>query len=281
LSWWIGYGTGTANVSKDVTDNVLTAFEAGFTHIDTAEYYQNEDSVGNAIHQYLIGPSNPGRESIFITTKICDLEPGQTVRDRLLASLKKLQVDYVDLYLIHYPPPFIGRIKEVWKQFEEVQKEGLAKNIGVSNFRIRDFDEFISSAEIIPVCNQIEYNPYLLKASESLLGFHKKYNILTVSYAGLNPIHKHRGGPLDSLLPTIRERLSKDAGKEVTEEQVLTKWTLAKGVLPITTSSKKDRLVTMLETRSLPDLTQAEVDQIDELGKTVHRRRYQLHMDEL
>ncbi|KAG9019568.1 hypothetical protein FRB90_000476 [Tulasnella sp. 427] len=233
------YAAGTALYGQSAEHSVSVAFEAGFVQIDCAEMYRNEASVGSAIGKLLSGPNAPPRQSIFVTTKLNTIPDGKTVKDSIKESLRKLQINYIDLYLIHTPVPHEGRIKEVWEQMEEVYKEGLAKNIGVSNFRPKDFAEFIDTAEVIPAVNQIEFNPYLLNAVEPFLALHKKYNILTVSYGGL--------------------RLGKEAGKEVTNGQVLLKWLDAYGALPITTSSKKDRLINLLETPKLPDLTADEL----------------------
>jgi len=241
--------------------------------------YGNEDSVGVGIERYLSSPSAPSRDSIFVTTKLNELASGKSVRDALNESLRKLRLKYVDLYLIHSPIPYKGNLKKIWKQFEGVHKEGLAKNIGVSNFRLQDFEEFINDAEVVPACNQIEFNPYLLKATGPLLEYHEKHNILTSSFGGLIPLYQKSGGPLDPLLPSLVQRLSKDSGKQVTDSQILIKWLLAKNVLPITTSSKKSRLVNLLETVDLPDLTVSEINAIDEAGKKVHHRVYQTFMD--
>ncbi|KAG9046054.1 hypothetical protein FS837_005174 [Tulasnella sp. UAMH 9824] len=276
---WIGFGTGTALYRQSAEHSVSTALDAGFTHIDCAEMYGNEATVGPAIKKYLSGPEAHPRDSLFVTTKLNTLPSGTTVRDSIKESLRKLQIDYVDLYLIHTPVPHEGRIKEVWKQMEEVYREGLAKNIGVSNFRLKDFAEFIDSAEVIPVVNQIEFNPYLLKATEPILALHEKYHIMTASYGGLVPLSRKTGGPLDTIIPTIRERLSKDSGKQVSDGQVLLKWLNARGAISITTSSKRDRLINLLETTTLPDLTADEVKTIDEAGKKIHHRNYMQHME--
>jgi len=276
---WIGYGTGTALFHRSVENHIALAFSAGIQHIDTADMYGNEDSVGVGLHNYLTSPSKPSRDSIFVTTKLDKVPAGGTVKEALKDSLRKLQLDYVDLYLIHSPIPYKGRIKDVWKEFEGVYEEGLAKAIGVSNFRLGDFGEFIDEAKVIPAVNQIEFHPYVLSVAEPLLEFHKKHDIQTLSFGGLVPISRKAGGPLEGVLPTIAARLSKDAGKEVNEGQILIKWILAKDVLPITTSSKKERLVNILETISLPDLTPEEVNAINTAGKKIHHRVYQKHMD--
>lgn len=276
---WIGFGTGTALYQRPADSSVSVALEAGFTHIDCAEMYGNEASVGRAIKTFLSGPEAPPRGSIFVTAKLLTIPSGKTVKDSIKESLRKLQIEYLDLYLIHTPVPHQGRLKEVWNQMEEVYKEGLAKNIGVSNFRLKDFAEFIDSVEILPVVNQIEFNPYLLKATEPLLALHKNYNILTASYGGLMPLTHKTGGPLDDVLPGIRERLSKHSDKQVSDGQVLLKWLGAHDVLPITTSSKKDRLVNLLETPDLPELTPDEVRTINEAGKKIHFRNHMQHME--
>ncbi|KAG8907394.1 hypothetical protein FRB99_004419 [Tulasnella sp. 403] len=284
---WMGFGTGTALFGRVASEPVATALTAGFTHIDAAQQYRNEESVGEALQQYFSSPNALPRSSIFVTTKLDKLTPGQTVRDALKESLGKLKLDYVDLFLVHTPIPHAGRLRDIWKQMEEVNREGLTRNIGVSNYRLKDFDEFMGEAEIIPVCNQsslmvlakIELNPYVLKAAEPLLEFHRKHNILTASYGGLTPINRYKGNPLDDILPIIRERLEHSAGKPINDSQVLIKWLLAKGSVPITTSSKRDRLTSLLETLDLPDLTQSEVEQINEAGKKVHLRTFQKHMD--
>ncbi|THH03573.1 hypothetical protein EW146_g10397, partial [Bondarzewia mesenterica] len=128
---WLGFGTGTALYRKDATDMVAAAIKAGFTHLDGAQVYDNEDSLGAGI----IASEKP-RSELFVTTKLYKLDAGTTVRESLQGSLKTLKLDYVDLFLIHIPSMFKepGQLKSIWKQFEEVKKEGLAKSIGVSNF---------------------------------------------------------------------------------------------------------------------------------------------------
>lgn len=121
---WIAFGTGTALYNKDASDSVKQAIDGGFTHLDGAQIYDNEESLGAGIHA-----SGKPRLELYITTKLTQLKDGETVKETLQASLKKLGVDYVDLFLIHAPAQHPGRLKEVWKAMEGVQKDGLTKYV--------------------------------------------------------------------------------------------------------------------------------------------------------
>ena len=147
---WLAIGSGTAHFGKDATAAVAQALRAGITHLDAAQIYRNEASVGEAIAQ-----SGVPRASLFLTTKLGPLPAGKTVRDTLVESLAKLQVEYVDLFLIHAPFQHPGRVVEVWKDMEECKKEGLAKSIGVSNAMVKDLEKILESGSIVPAVNQV------------------------------------------------------------------------------------------------------------------------------
>ncbi|KAI0664817.1 Aldo/keto reductase [Cubamyces menziesii] len=266
---WLGFGTGTALFGKDAANSVRVAIENGIIHLDGAQLYRNEDSLGEGI-----AAAGKPRSELFVTTKLGKLAEGQTVRDTLVESLKQLRLDYVDLFLIHMPIHHEGKLKSVWKQFEELQKEGLVKSIGVSNFRIKDFEEILEVATVVPAVNQIEFHPYVYKAAKPLLDFHKKHNIVTTSYGGLTPIVRHKGGPVDPVLASIRGRLEKDTGKNVSEGQVLGLWLRTQGIPEITTSSKAERVREYVATQQLPDLTAEEVEEINVAGSKVHHRAF-------
>ncbi|KAI0333883.1 Aldo/keto reductase [Cubamyces sp. BRFM 1775] len=273
---WLGFGTGTALLYKDATEAVRNAIAHGIVHLDGAQLYENEDTLGAGI-----AASGVPRETLFVTTKIADLPEGMSVRESFLGSLKRLRLDYVDLLLIHTPKRTLeGRVQEVWKEFEQFQKEGLAKSIGVSNFRIKDFEELLKVATIIPAVNQIEYNPYLYKASQPLLEYMKKHNILATSWGGITPLVHLKGGPVDPVLVSVRERLEKDTGKTVTEGQVLGLWLRYQGIPQITSSSKLERVKEYLATEDLPDLTEEEFQRINKEGAKKHHRVYCEFMDE-
>jgi diketogulonate reductase-like aldo/keto reductase len=149
---WLGFGTGTALYNRDATDLVCQAIQTGVTHLDGAQWYENEYTLGQGIKV-----SGKPRSALFVTTKLKGLNPGQTVKDTLLESLKKLGLDYVDLFLIHDPTPYQkeGKLKEVWAQVEKVKDEGFAKSIGVSNFKVTDLEEILPGAKVIPSINQV------------------------------------------------------------------------------------------------------------------------------
>jgi len=197
----------------------------------------------------------------------------------LKGSLQRLGLTYVDLWLIHTPVQHKDNLKSVWKQCEEVQKEGLAKNIGVSNFRIKDFEVILDGAEIIPTVNQIEFHPYVYNASKALLEFQAKHGIKTESYGGLVPITSKPDGPLTPVLKEIAAEVEKRRGAPVTEAQVLLKWLISKDIIIVTTSSKESRLKEYLDALNVPDLTVEEVKAIEEGGSKLHYRRFGAHMD--
>jgi diketogulonate reductase-like aldo/keto reductase len=145
----MAFGTGTALYQKDAEDAIRLAIDNGFTHLDGAQAYGNEDSMGQGIIA-----SGKHRSELFITTKITALQPGATPKSALEESLKKLKVDYVDLCLIHKAIDHVGKLKEVWKGMEEAQKAGLTKSIGVSNFTADHLNDILEIATIPPAVNQ-------------------------------------------------------------------------------------------------------------------------------
>ena len=145
----IAFGSGTALYGKDATAQVAQAIKAGFRHIDAAQMYRNEDSVGDAI-----ASSGVPRSELYVTTKLGKLPAGTTVRETLVESLRKLKLDYVDLFLIHMPNDFPDLVG-IWKQFEELKKEGLTKSIGVSNAQVKHLTKILEVASTVPAVNQV------------------------------------------------------------------------------------------------------------------------------
>ncbi|KAI0263346.1 Aldo/keto reductase [Gloeopeniophorella convolvens] len=267
----LAFGTGTALYGKSAQELATAAINAGFVHLDGAQAYQNEDSLGAGI-----AAAGKPRGELFVTTKLGKLPEGKSVRDSLVDSLAKLQLDYVDLFLVHTPThwPEPGRLKAVWKEVEALKKEGLARSIGVSNFRPAQFREILDGAEIVPSVNQIEFHPYVYKDLQPTLEFQKQHNIVTESFGGLSPIFRFPGGPLDPVLTTIAKRVSETIGKPFTEAQVLFLWQREKGIVIVTTTTKESRLAGLLGTLDAPKLTEEEIAAIDEAGAKEYHRQF-------
>ncbi|KAG6816537.1 hypothetical protein H0H87_005314 [Tephrocybe sp. NHM501043] len=247
----IAFGTGSALYGKNATDSVIQAIETGFSHIDTAQVYNNEDSVGVAIHE-----SGLPREDIFVTTKYAS----GLIRESALESLNKLGLKYVDLYLVHHPRYVAHDIEGSWREFEKLKKDGLARSIGVSNFRLRELQDIIQIANIKPAVNQIFFHPYNYHEHKALLEYSATHGIVTEAYSSLTPITKYPGGPLDVPVNAAAKRLG------ITPGQVIFAWVKEKGVVIVTTSSKKSRLEEYLAIGDLPPLTDEEIAAIDEAG---------------
>ncbi|KAL0066459.1 hypothetical protein AAF712_006502 [Marasmius tenuissimus] len=269
---WIGFGTGTALYKQDAKNSIVTAIRAGVRHLDGAQIYENEDSLGAGIKE-----SGIPRSELFVTTKLHpNLDKGDTPKSKLVESLKKLGLDYVDLYLIHSPhvARAQGNLQDLWKGMEEVKKEGLAKSIGVSNFDVDALKEVVQVATVVPSANQIEFHPYVWNKVKPIYEYAKEKGITIESYGGLVPVTKAPGGPLDPVLEKIAQRLSKESGKTVSAGHILTKWQIQKGIVVVTTSSKESRIKETLEIRALPDLTSDEIREIEVEGSKIHKRVY-------
>ncbi len=170
----LGLGVWRIPAGKKCEGAVLTAFDAGYRHIDTASFYGNEESVGAAVRA-----SGIRREEIFITTKLWNSDHSSPER-ALEASLRKLKLEYVDLYLIHYPVP--QRLRS-WHAFEKLQQQGKIRSIGVSNFTIRHLTELLAETETVPAVNQVEFHPYLYQ--RELLDYCVARGIVVEAYCPL------------------------------------------------------------------------------------------------
>jgi diketogulonate reductase-like aldo/keto reductase len=219
-------GFGTLRMGGETAQKaVLWALEAGYRHIDTAKAYGNEDDIGKALHGSPIQ-----REELFITTKLWNDDHGY---DKALAamdrSLRSLRLNYVDLYLIHWPVS--GHRVETWKAMEKLLKDGKARAIGVSNFTIRHTEEILTQTEIVPAVNQIEFTPYLYQ--KQLQDYCEGKGIKIEAWSPLT-----RGIKLgDPKLVEIADRYRKSPA------QILIRWGLQKGVISIPKSERKERII--------------------------------------
>jgi diketogulonate reductase-like aldo/keto reductase len=246
---FVGFGTGTALYAKDAEKMVAAAIKAGITHLDGAQVYSNEDSLGAGI----LASGKP-RSELFITTKLAKLPEGTSVRDSVIESLRKLKTDYLDLLLIHTPKNFPGKLKETWKELEALKAEGLTKSIGVSNFSISNLKDVIEGNKILPSVNQVrtarisncsglikqctqkvEFHPHDYEEFKPLVEFMSTHNIVVQSYAGFSPLFRVKNSPVVPVVKSIAENKSKAlSGRPVTPNQVMLLWLRAKGVVAIT-----------------------------------------------
>jgi len=222
---WIGLGVFKVNDGEEVVQSVKAALSNGYKSIDTAAIYGNEEGVGQAIKD-----SNIPREELFITTKLWNSDQGyESTLNAFETSLQKLGLDYLDLYLIHWPGK--DKYKETWKAFEKLYKDGRVRAIGVSNFQIHHLEDLINSSEIKPMVNQVEYHPHLTQSE--LLSFCKKEGIQLEAWSPLK-----QGQLLKD--PTLEE-IALKYNKSVA--QVILRWDLQNGVVTIPKSIKEHRII--------------------------------------
>ena len=221
---WLGLGTWKATEGGDVEQAIATALELGYRSIDTATVYGNEAGVGRAIAE-----SDVPREEIFLTTKVWNSDQGYDAALRAFdASLERLGVDSVDLYLVHWPVP--GKYKETWKALEQIYRDGRARAIGVSNFLEHHLRDLLVEAEIVPMVNQIELHPHLVQPE--LLAYCREQRIRVEAWSPLM-----RGEVFE--IPTIRE-IAETHGK--TPAQVVLRWDLQHGAVTIPKSVRREHI---------------------------------------
>ena len=224
----LGFGTFQVPPGKTAA-TVRAALDAGYRHIDTAEMYDNEAGVGEAVRA-----SSLAREDVFITSKLnTGAHLPDEARRAFEGTLQALGTDYVDLFLIHWPMvlSYGGDFVSTWKVLEEFKADGRARSIGVSNFRVRDLQRLLDETDVIPAVNQIEVNPYF--TNDPLRRFGHEHGILTEAWSPLA-----QGAALgEPALLQVAER----AGR--TPSQVIVRWHLQRGdiVFPKTISPERMR----------------------------------------
>jgi diketogulonate reductase-like aldo/keto reductase len=239
-------GFGTWQISKrEATRATADALEAGYRHIDTATMYRNEEGIGKAFDS-----AEPARESVFVTTKLPPQHAGRE-RRTLEDSLTKLGLDYVDLWLVHWPPN--GQAApHVWEQLVKARQDGLARAIGVSNYSLGQIDELIKATGVTPQVNQIRWGPPLYDP-DMVSGLAERGVVLE----GYSPFKV--SNLRDPTLVSI-------AGQhDATTAQVIVAWHIAHGFVVIPKSVRRERIVANAEGARI-DLTADEVAAIDGLS---------------
>ena len=252
---WFGIGVFKVEEGPELVNAVKSAIKHGYRSIDTAAIYENEEGVGQAIREGIKEASIP-REELFITSKVWNSDLGyESTIAAYETSLKKLDLEYLDLYLIHWPVE--GKYKEAWRALETLYKEGRVKAIGVSNFQVHHLEDLMNDAEIKPMVNQVEYHPRLTQ--KEIQAFCQDHGIQLEAWSPLM-----QGQLLDNLvLQEIANKYNK------TIAQVILRWDLQNGVVTIPKSTKEHRIV---ENSTIFDfeLTKEEMQRINELNQN-HR----------
>jgi diketogulonate reductase-like aldo/keto reductase len=232
---------------------VTTALEAGYRHIDTATIYDNEAAVGNAL-----ASSSVPREDLFVTTKVWNTDQGrERTRRAFERSLARLRLEYLDLYLIHWPAPARDLYVETWATLVELQREGAVRSIGVSNFEPEHLALLAEASDVVPAVNQIELHPYLQQ--QRLREVNRSRGIATEAWSPLA-----QGGVLhDEVLRGIAERHGVDVAR------VALAWNLQQGDVVLTKSVTPERIrgnLEVLELR-LGDEELAAIAELDRGGR--------------
>lgn len=245
----LGLGTWQAS-GNEAYEAVRSALELGYRHIDTASMYGNEEQVGRALVD-----SGVPRAEVFVTTKLPPSRAGAE-RATLSASLRALGLEQVDLWLIHWPPSG-GARPDVWERFLELQREGLTRAVGVSNYGLDQIDELERATSVLPAVNQIEWSPALYDAAT--LAGHRQRGVQLEGYSPLKTMRLR-----DPRLVRIAE------AHAVTAAQVVIRWHLEHEIVVIPKSASPERIAENFDVFGFT-LTADEVAALDELGSGARR----------
>jgi 2,5-diketo-D-gluconate reductase A len=246
----LGFGVFQVDPGDTTSDAVATALQVGYRSLDTAAAYRNEESVGEAI-----AASGIPRDELFVTTKLWNsdqgTEPALAAFDQ---SLERLGLDYVDLYLIHWPVPKADRYVDTWKALQQLHADGRARAIGVSNFQVPHLQRLLQETDIVPAVNQIELHPLLQQAE--LRAFHAEHGILTEAWSPLA-----QGG--DLLDHPVIARLGEQHAKNAA--QIVLRWHIQLGNVVIPKSVTPARIASNFDVFDfeLSDEDMAEIAALD------------------
>ena len=252
---WFGIGVFKVEEGPELVHAVRAAIKNGYRSIDTAAIYGNEEGVGQGIREG-IQEAGITREDLFVTSKVWNADLGyESTIQAYETSLKKLGLDYLDLYLIHWPVE--GKYKEAWRALETLYKAGKIKAIGVSNFQTHHLEELMKDAEIKPMVNQVEYHPRLTQ--KEVQTFCQEHGIQLEAWS-----------PLMQGLLLNNEVLTEIATKyNKSVAQVILRWDLQNGVVTIPKSTKEHRIIENANVFDF-ELTKEDMERIDDLNQN-HR----------
>jgi 2,5-diketo-D-gluconate reductase A len=227
----IGYGTWPIP-DGDAERMVVAAIAAGYRLIDTAEMYRNEEGVGRGLRS-----SGVERGELFITTKLSQRWHGyQEAQEAFAISCRRLGLDYLDLFLIHWPNPSLGRFVDAWRGMIELLQQERVRAIGVSNFKPSHLQRLIDETGVVPHVNQIQLNPWVTREAER--EYHHQHGIATESWAPIGKGGGLLGDPVIAKVADARDR---------TPAQVVLRWHLQLGLIPIPKTARRERLAPNLD----------------------------------
>ncbi|TBN06507.1 aldo/keto reductase [Hyunsoonleella flava] len=248
---YLGLGVYMSHNGEEVINAVRWALEAGYRHVDTAPIYRNESGVGQGIKD-----SNLPREDVFVVSKVWNSDHGYDKTIKAFdKSLEQLQLDYLDLYLVHWP--VVGKYTDTWLALEELYKQKKVRAIGVSNFLRHQLEDVMEIAEITPMVNQMEFHPFLVQ--QDLIDFCQQHKI---QYEAWSPLMQ--GKVFD--LPEFKQ-LADKYNKSIA--QIVLRYDLQKGVITIPKSSKKQRIISNANIFDF-ELSQSDMKFIDDMDRN-HR----------
>ena len=245
---YFGLGVYLSKDGQEVINAIQWALEAGYRHIDTASIYKNEEGVGEGLKQ-----GGVPREEVFVVSKVWNNDQGYDSTLRAFdESLKRLDLDFLDLYLIHWP--VAGKYKESWRALEKIYEEGSLRAIGVSNFLQHHLEDLMSECDVVPMVNQMEFHPFLVQ--QDLIDFCNKN---TIQYEAWSPMMQGKIFGMEEF-----KNLSEKYGKSIA--QIVLRWDLQKGVVTIPKSAKKERILANADIFDF-ELSQEDVNLLDSMHR--------------